>query len=70
LTGEALLRWIAEDMGIEVHEVLWTIDQIEQHELASIKELIAALEMFTEDPLVFLPQNDIRQRIRRRQRML
>jgi hypothetical protein len=57
-------------MGVEVHGVLWGVDEIERHALASIKELIAALEMFAEDLLVFLPQNDVRQRIRRLQGVL
>lgn len=70
LTGDGPRRRIAEGMGIEVHGVLWIVDQLEQHRLASIKELVDALRRFEEDALVFLPQSEVRRRLRRLRGML
>jgi hypothetical protein len=58
--GDGLLRRIADGMGIEVHGVLWAIEQIEEHQLAPIKELVAALALFDVDQLAFLPQIEVR----------
>jgi predicted nucleic acid-binding protein len=70
LTGDEWLRRVAAGMGIEVHGVLWALDQLEHHQLATIEALVAALTLFQEDPLVFLPQDEVHQRLRRLRRML
>jgi hypothetical protein len=64
LTGDGPLRQVAVSMKIEVHGVLWAVDQLEYHELSTIKDLVAALELFDRDPRVFLPQGEVRQRLR------
>ena len=65
------LRLVAESkklptqMGIEVHGVLWIIDELEYHGVGSREQLYEALRLFEQDDLVFLPQEEIRRRLRR-----
>jgi predicted nucleic acid-binding protein len=70
LTGDGALRRIADAMGIEVHGVLWTIDELERTGLATVRQLYNALRLFEQDSLVFLPKDEIRQRLRRLRRFL
>lgn len=70
LTGDGLLRRIAEGKGIEVHGVLWVTDEIESQEIVPVQILHNALQLFLEDELVFLPAHETRQRIRRLYRRL
>ena len=65
LTGDGLLRRIAEEKGIEVHGVLWATDEMEAQEIVPVEVLYNALQLFLEDELVFLPANETRRRIRR-----
>ncbi len=65
LTGDRTLRRAAVQMGIEVHGVLWIIDKLEHHGVGSIEQLYEALRLFAQDDLVFLPQEEIRRRLRR-----
>ena len=70
LTGDGLLRRIAEGKGIEVHGVLWVTDEIEFQEIVPVQILHNALQLFLEDELVFLPAHETRRRIRRLYRRL
>ena len=70
LTGDGLLRRIAEGKGIEVHGVLWVTDEIESQEIVPVQILHNALQLFLEDEQVFLPAHETRQRIRRLYRRL
>lgn len=70
LTGDSPLRGIAEANGIEVHGVLWLMDELEVHEVVPARRLYDALRLFHEDDLVFLPADDVRRRIRRLARLL
>jgi len=65
LTGDGLLRRIAEGKGIEVHGVLWATDEMEAQGVVSVEVLHNALQLFLNDELVFLPAHETRQRIRR-----
>lgn len=65
LTGDAQLRAAAQQRAIEVHGVLWIIDELEARELAPSLVLVAALETWREDPSVFLPFEEIASRLRR-----
>ena len=70
LTGDGLLRRIAEEKGIEVHGVLWATDEMESLGVVPIQVLHNALQLFLEDELVFLPAQETRWRIRRLSRRL
>lgn len=70
LTGDSPLRGIAENNGIEVHGVLWATDEMEAHEIVAPAELHAALRLFHDDDLVFLPEAELLRRIRRLARLL
>jgi predicted nucleic acid-binding protein len=68
LTSDSALRRIASERGIEVHGVLWTIDELERAGLATVRQLYDALRLLEQDSLVFLPKDELRQRIHRFQR--
>ena len=70
LTGDRTLRRTAMDRDIEVHGILWIIDELERTHLSTPQQLYEALRLFAEDDLVFLPQVEIRRRIRHFQRRL
>jgi predicted nucleic acid-binding protein len=70
LTGDGVLRRIAVEMGIEVHGVLWAVDELERTNLATAQQLYDALSLFEQDSLVFLPKDEIRQRLRRLRRFI
>ncbi len=70
LTGDRSLRKIATNHEINVHGVLWVIDEINSSETATIPELIAALELFDKDECVYLPIKHIRAFIKRFKAML
>lgn len=65
LTGDGQLRLAAERREVEVHGVLWIIDQLSERELADRQILAAALEIWRDDPAVFLPEAEIALRLRR-----
>lgn len=65
LTGDGLLRHIAEDSGLEVRGVLWATDELEAHKIVSPRRLHEALRLLHEDTLVFLPEEEILRRLRR-----
>ena len=70
LTGDSALRRIASGIGIEVHGILWTIDELERTSLAPARQLYDALSLLEQDNLVFLPKDEIRQRLRRLRRSM
>ena len=69
LTGDRSLRAIAEAKGIEVHGVLWVIDGLASHGIAPPRRLYEALRLFRDDDLVFLPDDEVRKRMRRLARL-
>lgn len=70
LTGDGPLRRVAEGNGIEVRGVLWVTDELENHRVASPAVLHAALRVFQDDGLVFLPPDETMRRMRRLARLL
>ena len=70
LTGDSPLRGRAEDIGIEVHGVLWTTDEMEGHSVVPLRVLYDALRLFQDDVLVFLPADEVLRRIRRLAQLL
>lgn len=65
LTGDGLLRRIAEANGIEARGELWITDELETHGIVAPARLLDALRLFQQDALVFLPKDEILRRIRR-----
>ena len=70
LTGDGLLRRVAEGNGIEVRGVLWAIDELEAHAVVPRRRLYDALRLLQEDDLVFLPEDELLRRIRRLAQLL
>lgn len=65
LTGDALLRKVATARAVQVHGVLWIIDELHAAEVCEIQLLISALEIWHRDDAVFLPTAEIQKRLRR-----
>lgn len=65
LTGDGPLRELGENQGMEVHGVLWVIDQIHSNALTTVASLLEALRMFASDPTVRLPRRMLATYIRR-----
>ena len=66
LTRPTELRTVASKHQIEVHGVLWAIDEIHKAETAKVSELLDALALFESDPTIFrLPNRDLKAFIRR-----
>lgn len=65
LTGDALLRRVAASQGLQVHGVLWMIDQLEDSGRIAQAKLVQALRIWRDDDTVFLPTDEITQRIDR-----
>lgn len=65
VTGDGLLRALATSHGIEVHGVLWIIDEIHRHAIETPATLVAALRLFEQDATVRLPRRDLLSAIRR-----
>ena len=58
LTGDRALRTVAENNGIEVHGILWIVEQLLEWRRVERSDLISALERWRADPTVFVP-NDL-----------
>ncbi len=69
LTGDSKLRTLAIKHAMEVHGVLWVLDEIHRIRLTSAATLLAALRDFSADPTVRLPRRDLRLYIRRYEKM-
>lgn len=65
LTGDASLRAVAESKGIEVHGVLWVVDELASRRVVSPRRLYEVLRFFRDDDLVFLPDAEVRRRMTR-----
>lgn len=64
LTGDRLLRGIAQREQVRVHGVLWIIDQLREMDVASEALITEALRVWNDDPSVFLPKSEIDRRRR------
>lgn len=58
LTGDSGLRTLAMEHAIEVHGVLWVIDEIHRNQLTAAEVLYGALRLLAEDPTVRLPHRE------------
>jgi len=68
-TGDNPLRQLSESKEIETHGVLWAIDQMLEHTNIDPQLLLDALLLYERDPLVRLPDGELRKRIRRLKKM-
>lgn len=65
LTGDRLLRRTAESQGVNVHGVLWIVDELYAGDLCEQALLIDALTIWHEDASVRLPAPEIETRLHR-----
>ena len=65
LTGDGSLRTLAAAHDIEVHGVLWVVDEIHTHGLDTAASLHAALLLLAVDPAVRLPRRELTASIKR-----
>lgn len=70
MTGDRNLRGLATTSGIEVHGVLWGIDEMYNSGIATTNQLYSALLLFKADPTVRLPTHDLNRWIARYQSLL
>jgi predicted nucleic acid-binding protein len=59
LTGDNALRLYAVSRNLDVHGVLWVIDELRVHRVLSGKQLRVALETIAGHPRCQLPQADV-----------
>lgn len=67
MTGDRNLRDLATSSGIEVHGVLWGIDEMYSARVAAANQLYSALLLFKADSTVRLPAYDLNRWIARYQ---
>lgn len=65
LTGDSLLRRIATKKAIEVHGVIWALDEMERLAVVEPARLAVTIQALLDDPLVFLPDQELRERLQR-----
>ena len=65
LTGDGSLRALARRQKIEVHGVLWVIDELRVHAISATETLLKALQSMAKDPTVRLPQRELAAYIKR-----
>lgn len=65
LTGDLQLRKRASALGIDVHGILWLCDHVEKSGRLAFADLADALDRLLADPLVFLPDGEVTNRITR-----
>ncbi|MET0076221.1 MAG: hypothetical protein ABW130_18370 [Candidatus Thiodiazotropha lotti] len=63
-TGDKPLRSLAESKEIESRGVIWAVDMLREHTDIDSRVLVDALKLFLRDPLVRLPDDELKKRIR------
>ena len=63
LSGDRNLRKKAEEMSVDVHGVIWVVDELHRHNLVPDNELILALSEWLNDRSVYLPSSVLLDRI-------
>ena len=59
LSGDDALRTVAAKHHIEVHGVLWVVDELRRCRLAPARTLASALKLFSTDQTVRLPRREL-----------
>lgn len=67
MTGDRHLRDLATCSGVEVHGVLWGIDEMYRAQSATVNQLYSALLLFKADSTVRLPSKELNRWIERYQ---
>ncbi len=70
LTGDGGLRTISKESGIEVHGILWCIDEIHAAQTATARQIHDALVLFESDATVRLPQSSLNRFIKKYKALL
>ena len=65
LSGDERLRSLAEKHAIEVHGVLWVLDQLHANHLTPTAAVLAVLRAFMDDTTVRLPRRELGAYVRR-----
>ena len=65
LTGDGALRALANAQDMEVHGVLWVIDELHRHAIRTAENLLTALQLLAGDPTVRLPHRELAAYIKR-----
>lgn len=65
LTGDGALRDLAHAQDIEVHGVLWVIDEIHRCAISTAENLLTALKVWEADQTVRLPHRELAAYIKR-----
>lgn len=69
LSGDGELRKLASQNSIEVHGVLWVLDEIYRCKLAAGQRIVSVLTCFLNDASVRLPKKDIAAYIKRYEKL-
>ena len=64
LSGDGGLRDLARSEGVACHGVLWLIDQVFEHDLATADQVCSCLQAIASHPRCRLPRLEIRKRTR------
>ena len=64
LTGDKLLRKVAECKGLVVHGVIWIVDALLATQICKTSLLSQALKTWLNDAAVFLPRGEICKRLK------
>lgn len=68
MTGDAQLRKVAVEMGIEVHSTIWIIDELNEQQVAEPHELLQVCkDLFgkVHERVLRLPTSELQVRINR-----
>ncbi|MGD1092505.1 MAG: hypothetical protein ABSB35_11015 [Bryobacteraceae bacterium] len=65
LSGDDALRTLAAKRAIEVHGILWVLDQLHANNLSTAEDVVTVLRVFQEDLTVRLPRREIAAYLRR-----
>ena len=59
LSADDALRKLAARHAMDVHGVLWVLDQLHKHRLTSVADIMTVLRTFSEDVTVRLPRREL-----------
>lgn len=65
LTGDKRLKTVAINHGVDAHGVLWATDEMYDCNSCASEKLREGLRVLRDDPLVFIPDDLIRARLRK-----
>jgi len=69
LSGDGELRKLAITHNIQVHGILWVVDELHRCALATASELLSVLAGFSADITVHLPRKDLAAYIKRYEKL-